>query len=260
MTWRTARAIEALFNELNTAAPKRSRLSDGTVGDAAHFARGSASDHNPWVLDNGVGVVTAGDYTDDDAHGADMAQVVRYLTQESRDRRIKYVIHARKIYSSYETPSAPAWGPREYTGPNAHLHHMHVSVLSVPGAYDDPSPWGIAKALGVAAPKPPVGDRPHVGSGTTNRAPRFPLPDGYYFGPREPLSNARSVSGYYRYGDSLKTWQRQMRVRGWTLSTDGRYGPQTAQVARAFQAEKRLVRDGLIGPATWAAAWMSPVT
>ena len=36
--------------------------------------------------------------------------------------------------------------------------------------------------------------------------------------------------------------------------------PNTASVARAFQIEKALFADGLIGPATWRAAWEAPIT
>ncbi|MYR35751.1 hypothetical protein GTW20_26710 [Nocardiopsis alba] len=51
-----------------------------------------------------------------------------------------------------------------------------------------------------------------------------------------------------------------MRARGWTISVDGLYGPQTDGVARSFQREKGLKVDGKIGAATWRAAWESPVT
>ena len=51
-----------------------------------------------------------------------------------------------------------------------------------------------------------------------------------------------------------------MKDRGWSITPDGYYGPQTAAVARAFQREKRLAAHGLIGPKTWAAAWEEPVT
>lgn len=80
-------------------------------------------------------------------------------------------------------------------------------------------------------------------------APRWPLPAGRYFGPGSVTRSA-----------SLGHWQRQMRRRGWTLRLDGIYGPQTADVARAFQREKGLTVDGLIGPKTWAAAFTAPIT
>ena len=89
-------------------------------------------------------------------------------------------------------------------------------------------------------------------------APAFPLPDGWYFGPRS--GPEWSVSGYFSHGDSLRAWQQRMADRGWTINPDGRYGDQTEAVARAFQAEKGLEVDGKIGPATWAAAWTAPVT
>lgn len=93
---------------------------------------------------------------------------------------------------------------------------------------------------------------------TTSKAPAFPLPRGSYFGPKS--GPAASVSGYYSHRADLKRWQAQMRKRGWSLTADGLYGPTTAKVARQFQKEKGLPVDGLIGAATWAAAWNSPVS
>lgn len=93
---------------------------------------------------------------------------------------------------------------------------------------------------------------------TTTTAPAFPLKKGYYFGPKSGPN--RSVSGYYHSREHLRRWQKQMKKRGWRIDTDGLYGTQTQRVARAFQKEKGLSRDGLIGAETWAAAWESPVT
>lgn len=96
------------------------------------------------------------------------------------------------------------------------------------------------------------------GPATTLTPPPFPLPDGWYFGPK--TGPRQSVSGYFSYRDNLLAWQQRMRDRGWQITVDGLYGPQTASVARAFQAQKGLTVDGLIGPITWAAAWTAPVT
>ena len=68
------------------------------------------------------------------------------------------------------------------------------------------------------------------------------------------------MSGYHGGRNHLKVWQSQMRGRGWKINADGLYGPQTERVARAFQKEKRLSVDGLIGKSTWDAAWEAPVT
>jgi hypothetical protein len=61
-------------------------------------------------------------------------------------------------------------------------------------------------------------------------------------------------------GDNIRVWQQRMRDRGWAIIADGAYGPRSATVARAFQREHRLVVDGIVGPATWRAAWERPVT
>ncbi|HWH28854.1 MAG TPA: peptidoglycan-binding protein [Mycobacteriales bacterium] len=60
--------------------------------------------------------------------------------------------------------------------------------------------------------------------------------------------------------EDVRVWQARMAERGWDIQVDGIYGPQTARIAAAFQAEKGLVVDGLVGPETWAAAWTAPIT
>lgn len=88
--------------------------------------------------------------------------------------------------------------------------------------------------------------------------PNFPLPPGYYFGPASGPEN--SISGLYSYQGALKPWQQRMKDRGWEITVDGIYGDETGNVAEAFQAEKGLTVDRLIGPETWVAAWTAPIT
>lgn len=61
-------------------------------------------------------------------------------------------------------------------------------------------------------------------------------------------------------GDDVRTWQRQMHARGWHITVDGAYGPASEEICRAFQQEKGLGVDGVVGPKTWAAAWTAPAT
>jgi len=61
-------------------------------------------------------------------------------------------------------------------------------------------------------------------------------------------------------GGGTAQWQAQMAARGWALAVDDQYGPASANVCRQFQAEKGLQVDAVVGPATWAATWESPVT
>ena len=51
-----------------------------------------------------------------------------------------------------------------------------------------------------------------------------------------------------------------MAERGWRIPVDGVYGPQTQRVVDQFQHQKHLDNDGIVGPATWEAAWRAVVT
>ncbi|HVM26452.1 MAG TPA: peptidoglycan-binding domain-containing protein, partial [Mycobacteriales bacterium] len=85
------------------------------------------------------------------------------------------------------------------------------------------------------------------GTTTTTSAPALTEPHVSVFGPGQ-------------VSEDIRTWQARMAERGWEISVDGIYGPQTASVAARFQAEKGLAVDGLVGPQTWAAAWETPIT
>lgn len=110
----------------------------------------------------------------------------------------------------------------------------------------------LAELTGIPAPAPAAA-KP-----ATPAAPKFPLPQGSYFGPKN--GPKRSVSGYFSHRDDLKMYQQQMQNRGWKIKVDGLYGDETGDVTEAFQKEKKLTVDRWIGPETWAAAWTAPIT
>lgn len=137
MAWRLAKSLEVLRSQVNSKWPKRSKASDGTIGDAAHSSRDS--DHNPWIVDRGVGVVSAIDFTHD-PKVLDCNVLVNALIA-SRDPRIKYVIWNGQILSSQISP----WKWRRYGGPNKHTKHFHLSVHANKASYDSTQPWKIEK-------------------------------------------------------------------------------------------------------------------
>lgn len=150
--WRVAEALLQLRAQVNEVFPKRSKASDGTVGDPAHQSR--ASDHNPWVVDGGIGVVTAMDITHDPAGGCDAGKVVEAL-RASRDPRLKYLIYNRRIANSQPVGAAPAWAWRAYTGSNPHNHHCHLSVKPEKALYDSKAPWKPRQATESVEPTDP---------------------------------------------------------------------------------------------------------
>lgn len=61
------------------------------------------------------------------------------------------------------------------------------------------------------------------------------------------------------HGPSVVTLQARLAERGWNVGVDGEFGRQTDTVVRAFQAEKHLDGDGVVGPDTWDALWTAPL-
>lgn len=84
-------------------------------------------------------------------------------------------------------------------------------------------------------------------------APPAPPKDAYPPWPGRYLKRGMS-------GSDVRQWQTQMRSRGWTITADGAYGPKSEQVCVAFQKEKHIKVDGIVGPDTWKAAWAAPLT
>jgi lysozyme family protein len=149
--WRVARALDTLLAQINALAPRRNKASDGGIGDAAHATRDS--DHNPWVTDGHIGVVTARDFTHDPAGRCDGTALAEGL-RASRDARIKYIIWNRRICASQPMGGQPAWAWRPYTGTNAHQHHVHLSVKPDKPSYDSVTPWALASVAPGAASAP----------------------------------------------------------------------------------------------------------
>lgn len=219
MAWRMAESLNVLLKSVNALAPDRDKSSDGGIGDESHASR--SSDHNPWVRDGGVGVVTARDFTNDPARGMDSHQLALALVA-SRDERIKYVIDHGHICSG-TGQSHPAWVWRPYEGENRHDHHVHVSVKNDKRHYDDPTPWNIRMAAPVLQPTtspPPVTRRVVIRRGSR----------GSDVERLQTLLNSRSGS---------------------RLKIDGDFGPATEAAVKMFQADTKLLPDGIVGPYTW---------
>jgi hypothetical protein len=138
--WRAARCLLALREQVNLLAPNRNRASDGMIGDAAHAIR--TSDHNPWVRDGEMGVVTAFDITHDPPGGCDAGTLAESI-RGARDARVKYIIFDRRIASSAPIDGQPAWAWRPYTGTNPHTRHVHISVKPDKALYDSTAPWPV---------------------------------------------------------------------------------------------------------------------
>lgn len=53
--------------------------------------------------------------------------------------------------------------------------------------------------------------------------------------------------------EDVKSLQRALRTVGYDLEIDGIFGRITLECVKSFQATQGLVRDGVVGPLTWAA-------
>lgn len=67
------------------------------------------------------------------------------------------------------------------------------------------------------------------------------------------------------HGSDVLAGQHRFQARGWVITADGWYGPRTEDVVARFQRDSTrhswpLVTDGRLGPKTWRALWLRPVS
>jgi hypothetical protein len=137
---RATPAAIAVLRQATALCPKRKKASDGLLPSAAHVHQNPNSDHN-----SGYAV----DITHDPDNGIDCSDLYIKLQE---DKRVKYLIFQGYIWSKEK-------GNKEYTGPNKHNKHLHISIKENCG--DDTSPWftwlGKPKAINkvkASLPKP----------------------------------------------------------------------------------------------------------
>jgi hypothetical protein len=247
--WRTARAIDALFASANRVAPGRSTRSDGRKGDAAHEKLGRGSDHNPWLIHGGRGIVRAGDLTNDPV--LRLPEVFEELRRGARAGSAPQLVGGGYLILNRRITAEDFSGWREYTGSNPHVSHGHVSVSLNPAQFDLDSLWGAfdLAAAGQPAPAPAPGPAP------------APAPAGFT-GPdlRGAGPGLRGEQG--NNGPRVAAWQAWLaefypayRHTCGHLEVDGWWGPVTSRWNREF-GHRSGVRsaDGLnIGPQLAAA-------
>ena len=137
--WVACNAITTLGKQIEKVRPGNF-LTDGTVASQSHDQVSPNSDHTVWPQDATAGIVYAIDIEETSALSIDL---LFDGFRKSRDARIKYCIHDRRMFSSYAAHGYPAWTWRPYDNPglNPHTGHGHVSVHHTPSKADDGAPW-----------------------------------------------------------------------------------------------------------------------
>ncbi|MEZ4297355.1 MAG: peptidoglycan-binding domain-containing protein [Polyangiaceae bacterium] len=219
-----APACTKAIQDANRRWPSRKRASDGIMGDARH--QKTKSDHN---------MGNAFDLTHDPASGCSGDVIAAAAI---KDPRVKYVIWNRRIFNRQRGDSHF----RPYTGKNPHTHHCHVSIL--PGSRSDTRPWAWA---------PGGGNLPALaGGGTGNTAPS-PTGGGQSAGPLDRRTYPGRVLRLGSRGELVSLVQARLKKLGWECGVDGKFGPETDRVVRAFQRRRELFVDGEVGRRTWTA-------
>jgi hypothetical protein len=219
MAWRLAKSIKTLLDQVNAENPHRRKDSDGGIGDAAHASRGS--DHNPYIIVKGMGVVRAFDFTHAPETGFD-AYAFAEMLLKNKDPRVRYIISNRKIASGKSGPSAWQWRP--YSGKNPHNHHTHVSVTEDEAEFDNPKSWNLGGLVQAAADNAPEAN-------------------SYVPPPATLRIKAR--------GELVKRLQAGIGLKG--AQVDGWFGADTEKALKLFQKAHGLAEDGIAGPQVWDA-------
>ena len=216
---RSVESLKTLLAQINKLAPKRSKVSDGWIGDVKHMAR--HSDHNP----EPDGTVDARDFTNDPNNGFDSKKFSDAIVA-SKDPRLSYIIcNGQIIHGRKGAKNKKPWMWYKYNGPNGHYHHVHVSVLDE--GQDDTTPWKIDSAFKKGSSTPPVG--------------------AVVITKKE----AESILKKGSKGEMVEELQKNLTKAGYDAgAADGDFGDKTDEAVRDFQKDYGLRVDGWAGTRT----------
>jgi len=217
-TWRLAKSLIQLRDQIDAMFPGRDKESDGSIGDTRHSVR--KSDHNP----NAAGVVTAIDVDENLTPNGEASGLVKAI-QASKDPRVKYLIYEGRITKKGDISQWVA-----YHGANPHRHHFHISVSSDRGLYDDATPWVLDG-----------GSTHPVNNSIPLTVPPSPFPATQ---PPQPELKLGAK------GEAVKRLQLALRSHGELVDVDWKFGPATEKAVKSFQLRKHLRPDGIAGPNT----------
>lgn len=229
MAWHAAPALNRLLTEYDELYPKRSKASDGAVGDTSHQAR--RSNHNPDFRAPGKrkGVVRARDLT---TKRGNRAALVRAAVAHPAT---SYVISNGKIYSRKH-----GFRARKYTGSNGHFKHVHVSVRSTAAAENSKKRW-FGKASSGSKGK---GNDRAISLAVIKRAEAKFRGKGH---------KTKSVN-VKRLQFALNTKHEALKLfSDGPLKETGLYDARTHAAVRKYQKAKRELKgdaDGWVGPRT----------
>ncbi len=247
-SWRAAGGPWKLATPIaHLAATLRGRgYTVGTIGNDAHLNANTPEDHTPYSVTGWPGAhpypyILALDIMPP-AAGRGLPSLADLGAQIVGDRDSGYGPASWIKYVNWTNAAGACrherWTPNHTVKASNDTGHIHVSARTdfvtsgVAVAYDP-----VARVIHQVAPESANG---------ATAAPPFP---------GRTLTQPPVMRGA-----DVRTWQRRMQVRGWVISADGDYGPQSEDVCRRFQREKGLAVDGEVGPRTWVASWQSPVT
>lgn len=201
-TWRAS---------VNKQFPRRTKASDGTIGDTAH--QQTASQHNPdadgsvdaWDADvNLLGSST------ETGTAAEVAAMKKLIAEFQKQPQAQLWIFQRHIANR----DVDTWKVRPYTGPSPHDHHCHFQSRST--QEKQPYTGDLDKVFTAVNAKPSVAK---LGSRVLKKG---------------------------MTGADVAYVQRWLG-----LDDDGVFGPATEAKVRAYQRMRGISVDGAVGPATW---------
>jgi hypothetical protein len=194
-----------LRTDLNRLAPNRDKSSDGTIGDTAHQSR--VSDHNDDEVGN-VPIRDADGKHEVHAYDADvdlrepgltMEMVVQHIVARCRSGAEKRLRYV--IFNRRIWEASNGWRQRAYSGDNPHDKHAHFSSSYETAREADTSSWHLDELI-----EGSDDDMLLVKKGNTS--------------------------------EQVKAWQFLLRKLGYTITTDGIYGPEMEKIINADRAKK----------------------